>query len=62
MIERDDTIKEWMEQKVKLMKQFPILTDADCTFLEGKKDDMLSGIQKIIGKSKEEFDKIISNL
>ena len=42
------------------MKHEPDQTEGK--FSEGKKDDMLSGIQKIIGKSKEEFDKIISNL
>lgn len=62
MIETTDTLKEWLEKKVKLMKQFPILTDEDCTFLEGKKDDMLTGIQKIIGKSKEELKSIIAAL
>jgi hypothetical protein len=62
MNESNITIKEWAEQKLELMKIFPILTDEDCTFLEGKKDDMLEGIQRIIGKTKEELSSIISKL
>ncbi len=52
----------WNEQKGKLMKKFAILTDNDMMFKEGKKDEMLGKLQIKLGKTKEEFQKIISEL
>jgi uncharacterized protein YjbJ (UPF0337 family) len=52
----------WNEQKGKLKKKFAVLTDNDLMFEEGKKDEMFGKLQIILGKSKEEFDKIISSL
>ncbi|MEX0812984.1 MAG: CsbD family protein [Chitinophagales bacterium] len=50
----------WNEQKAKLKKQFATLTDDDLMFAEGKRDEMLSKLQKKLGKTKEELHKIIS--
>lgn len=52
----------WTEQKAKLKKKFPVLTDADLTYAEGKKEDMLCNLQEKLGKTKEELNKIISEL
>jgi uncharacterized protein YjbJ (UPF0337 family) len=50
----------WVEQKINLKKQFPVLTDSDMLFEEGKKEEMLAKIQIKIGKTKEELQKIIA--
>ena len=52
----------WNEQKGKLKAKFPTLTDADLTYVEGKKDDMMGKIQVKLGKTKEELAKIIAAL
>ena len=49
----------WNEQKGKLKQQFANLTDNDLMFEEGKKDEMLGKLQVILGKSKEELNKIM---
>jgi uncharacterized protein YjbJ (UPF0337 family) len=48
--------------KGKLKQKFAMLTDDDWLFAEGKKDEMLGRIQVKIGKTKTEFEKIISEL
>ncbi|NCB19236.1 MAG: CsbD family protein [Bacteroidia bacterium] len=50
----------WNEQKGRLKQQFAILTDDDLKYAEGKKDEMLGKIQKKLGKTKEEFEKILN--
>ena len=52
----------WNEQKSKLKAKFATLTDADLYFDEGKKEAMLTKVQTKLGKTKEEFQKIIANL
>jgi len=52
----------WNEQKGKLKQKFAILLDNDLMFAEGKKDEMLGRIQIKLGKSKEELQRIISEL
>jgi uncharacterized protein YjbJ (UPF0337 family) len=52
----------WNEQKGKLKQKFAILTDNDLMFDEGKKEEMLGKLQIVLGKSKEELNKIISSL
>ena len=52
----------WEEQKVKLKKKYPFLTEEDLSFREGKKEAMLENIQSLIGKSKTELYNIIENL
>lgn len=54
--------KNWTEQTPLLKSKFPVLTDADLHFKEGKKDEMMASIQKKIGKSKEELQSIIAAL
>jgi uncharacterized protein YjbJ (UPF0337 family) len=52
----------WNEQKGKLKQKFATLTDNDLMYEEGKEDEMLGKIQIKLGKSKEEFQKIIAGL
>ena len=52
----------WNEQKSKLKAKFATLTDTDLQFEEGKKEAMLTKVQTKLGKTKEEFQKIIANL
>jgi uncharacterized protein YjbJ (UPF0337 family) len=52
----------WNEQKGKLKQKFAALTDNDLMFAEGKKDEMFGKLQIKLGKTKEEFHKIISDL
>jgi len=53
---------DWNLLKGKLKKKFAVLTDNDLMFEEGKKEVMFGKLQIILGKSKEELDKIIAAL
>lgn len=52
----------WSEQKAKLRAKFPVLTDRDLMFEEGKKGEMFEKLQTKLGKTKEEFQKILAGL
>lgn len=52
----------WNETKKILKKKFAMLTDNDLLFTEGKQDEMLARIQLKLGKTKEEIQKVISQL
>ena len=52
----------WDEQKGKLKQKFAQLTDDDFLFAEGKKDEMLGRLQIQLGKSKDDFFKMLSDL
>jgi len=53
---------KWNETKGKLKQKFAILSDNDLMFAEGKKEEMFGKLQIKLGKTKEEFQKIISDL
>jgi len=59
---REKVKGNWNEQKGKLKQAFGILTDNDLMYEKGKKDEMLGKLQIKLGKTKEEFEKIISDL
>ena len=52
----------WNETKGKLKQQFAMLTDDDLLLVEGKQDEMLGRLQIKLGKTKEEVQKLISDL
>jgi uncharacterized protein YjbJ (UPF0337 family) len=52
----------WNELKGKLKQKFAKLTDDDLLFVEGKQDEMLGRLQIKLGKTKEEIQKVISEL
>jgi len=52
----------WNERKNKLKAKFPVLTDADLHYEDGKKDEMLTRVQTKVGKTREELDEVMSGL
>ncbi len=52
----------WNETKGKLKQKFAMLTDNDLLLVEGKQDEMLGRLQTKLGKTKEQIQKIISDL
>ena len=52
----------WLEQKGKLKQKFAALTDNDLMFENGKKDEMIGKLQIKLGKTREEWEKIIAAL
>jgi len=52
--------ENWGEQKEKLLEQFTILSERDLLYFDGKKDEMLYRLQKILGKTKQELGNILS--
>lgn len=54
--------KNWFETKEKLKIKFVELTDNDLLFKDGGHSEMMDRLQKKLRLSKEEIQKIISNL
>ncbi len=52
----------WNEVKGKLKQQYADLTDDDLLYTEGKEDELFGKLQKKLGKSKEEVQKLINDL
>ena len=52
----------WNEIKGKLKQKFAMLTDNDLLLIEGKQDELLGRLQTKLGKTKEELQKLISEL
>ncbi|MBK7302779.1 MAG: CsbD family protein [Saprospiraceae bacterium] len=52
----------WNEQKGKLKQKFAELTDDDLMFGEGKMEEMIGKLQIKLGKSKEEWQKMMAEL
>ena len=52
----------WNEQKGKLKQKFPILTDNDLFFADGKNGEMLGKLEVKLGKTKIELEKIMKSL
>jgi uncharacterized protein YjbJ (UPF0337 family) len=52
----------WNETKGKLKQKFAILTDDDLLFAKGKGEELIGRLQIKLGKTKEEIQKIISEL
>lgn len=49
----------WNELKGKLKQQYSELSDDDLQYAEGKEDELLGRIQKRLGKSQEEVEKLL---
>ena len=49
----------WSDQKSRLKKEFPALTEKDLFFEIGKKNEMLEQLRVRLGKTKEELQQII---
>jgi len=55
-------VRSWREQKILLKRRFPILSDEDFSFEEGKRETMLTKLQEKLGKSKQELELIFAEL
>jgi hypothetical protein len=53
---------DWNEIKRKLMQKFAVLTNDDVLLEKGKKEEILGKIQVKLGKTKEELEKVLSEL
>jgi hypothetical protein len=49
----------WNEKKDKLKKNYPVLTEKDLSFREGKEKEMIELLGYKLGKSQQELIKII---
>lgn len=52
----------WNEAKGKLKQKYAMLTDDDLLLIEGKFDELLGRLQVKLSKTKDEVEKIISEL
>ncbi len=52
----------WNEIKGKLKQKFAILTESDLLLIEGKQDELFGRLQIKLGKSKQDIQKLISEL
>jgi len=52
----------WNELKGKLKKKFAVLTDNDLMYEVGKEDELYGKLQRKLGKSKTELEKLLDEL
>ncbi|HEM49112.1 MAG TPA: CsbD family protein [Caldithrix sp.] len=52
----------WNEVAGKLKQKFANLTDDDLLFTEGKEEELYGKLQQKLGKTKEEFQKLLAKL
>ena len=52
----------WNEAKGKLKQKYADLTDDDVLYAEGKEDELYGRLQKKLGKSRQEVEKILEDL
>jgi len=62
MKKTDNIKKNWLAIKTKLKKKFEILTEQDLNGLSNKPEELLVRLQKRLGKTREEMQKLISEL
>jgi hypothetical protein len=53
---------DWLATKEKLKEKFALLTEGDLQLKVGKHDEMIDRLQARLGKTREEMDKLISEL
>lgn len=53
---------KWNEVKGKLKQKYADLTEDDLLYAEGKEEELYGRLQKKLGKSKEEVEKLINDL
>ncbi len=52
----------WNELKGKLKKKYAVLTDNDLMFEDGREDELYGKLQKKLGKTKSQLEKIFEEL
>ncbi|HYG21030.1 MAG TPA: general stress protein CsbD [Ohtaekwangia sp.] len=55
-------IRSWREQKILLKRRFPILSDEDFAFEEGKKHRMLEKLEEKLGITRPELEMIFAEI
>ncbi|MBL7858982.1 MAG: general stress protein CsbD [Cyclobacteriaceae bacterium] len=55
-------LRSWREQKILLKRRFPILSDEDFLFEEGKKETMLQKLQAKLGITEPELEMIFAEI
>ena len=55
-------IGNWNELKGKLKKSYAQLTDKDLLYEEGREDELYGKLQKRLGKSQDEVERLIRDL
>lgn len=58
----NEMLGNWNEAKAKLKQRFARLTDNDLMLVQGKHEELLGRLQPRLGKTKEQIQKIISDL
>jgi hypothetical protein len=57
-----EIIGYWNERKEKLKQKYPVITDEDLSFSEGKEKEMIEMLGYKLGKTNEELLNIIERL
>ena len=52
----------WNELKGKLKQKYATLTDDDLLFVEGKENELLGRLEKVLGQTKDEIRNVIEKL
>jgi uncharacterized protein YjbJ (UPF0337 family) len=56
---REQLRGQWSIIKGRLKQKYAMLTDDDLVYVDGKEDELFGRIQKRIGKSREEVEKML---
>lgn len=55
-------LRSWREQKILLKRRFPILSEEDFFFEEGKREKMLDKLASKLGKTQPELELIFTEI
>jgi hypothetical protein len=55
-------LRSWREQKIMLKRRYPVLSDEDFNYEEGKKETMLEKLAAKLGFSKTELELLFADL
>ena len=61
-MDKNEVEGNWCEHKGRLKQKIASLTENDTLFAEGKKEELLGRLQIKLGKTKEELNRIITDL
>lgn len=55
-------LRSWREIKIMLKWRFSTLSDEDFHYEEGEKEKMYAQLRRKVGKTKEEFERILADI
>lgn len=58
----NNAIGYWNGKKVKIIQKYPVITDEDLNFHEGKETEMIEMLGYKLGRTKDEMRRIINAL